>query len=45
MSQLTKEDLYLIVNNNGYNSDGVKFEIADSLATHDTPQVLGQIYT
>lgn len=45
MSQLTKEDLYLIVNNNGYNSDGVKFEIADALATPDTPQVLGQIYT
>ena len=42
---LTKQDLYEIVNNNGYNSDGVKFEIADALATPDTPQVLGQIYT
>lgn len=44
-ANLTKEDLYAIVNNNGYNTDGVKFEIADALASPNTPQVLGQIYT
>ena len=42
---LTKADLYEIVSNNGYNSDGVRFEIKDALATADTPQLLGQIYT
>lgn len=42
---LTKADLYEIVSNNGYNSDGIRFEIKDALATADTPQLLGQIYT
>ena len=42
---MTKQDLYEIVTNNGYTSDGVKFEIADALATPDSGQLLGQIYT
>lgn len=39
-----KHDLYEIVNNNGY-QNGVRFSIQDALATPDTPQMLGQIYT
>lgn len=42
---LTKTDLYQIVANNGYDSEGIRFEIKDALATPDTPQMLGQIYT
>ena len=42
---MTKQDLYEIVTNNGYTTDGVKFEIADALATPDSGQLLGQIYT
>lgn len=42
---MTKQDLYEIITNNGYTSDGVKFEIADALATPDSGQLLGQIYT
>ena len=42
---LNKQDLYEIVNNNGYNADGVKFEIRDALSTPDTPLILGQVYT
>lgn len=45
MSQLTYADLYDIVTNNGYTSDGVKFEISDALSTPDSGQLLGQIYT
>lgn len=41
---LSKQDLQEIVFNNGY-SDGVRFDIKDALATPDTPQLLGQIYT
>lgn len=41
----TKQDLYEIVSNNGYNSDGIRFEIKDALATPDTPLLLGKIYT
>lgn len=42
---MTKQDLYEIITNNGYTSDGVKFEIADALASPDSGQLLGQIYT
>ena len=42
---LTKADLYTIINNNGYDSEGIRFEIKDALSTPDTPQILGQIYT
>ena len=42
---MTKQDLYEIITNNGYTSDGVKFEIADALASPDSGQMLGQIYT
>ncbi len=42
---LTKPDLYTIVTNNGYDENGVRFSIQDALATPDTPQMLGQIYT
>lgn len=42
---LTKQDLYTIVTNNGYDSNNVKFEIKDALSTADTPLLLGQIYT
>ena len=42
---MTKQDLYEIVTNNGYTTDGVKFEIADALASPDSGQLLGQIYT
>ena len=41
---LSKQDLQEIVVNNGY-LDGVRFDIKDALATPDTPQLLGQIYT
>ena len=42
---MTKQDLYEIITNNGYTTDGVKFEVADALATPDSGQLLGQIYT
>lgn len=41
---LTKQDLFEIVANNGY-QNGVRFEIKDALNTKDTPILLGQIYT
>lgn len=42
---LTKQDLYSIVTNNGYDTNNVKFEIKDALNTADTPLLLGQVYT
>lgn len=39
------EDLRTIVENNGYDENGIRFEVMDALATPNAPESLAKVYT